>query len=103
MPERRYLVTVAKRPPKKEASELLELILAAACLDLPVLVVLCGDGVGLIEGASAAAWLQLVEQGLAELAVLGGPAGEQGLPCGVRRIDPAALEAARLSSVEIRA
>lgn len=103
MPERRYLVTIAERPPDNEASELLELILAGASLDLPLLVVLCGDGVGLIEGASAAAWLQLVEQGLADLAVLNGQVGAHGLPRGVGRIDPAALEAARLSSVEIRA
>lgn len=103
MPERRFLVTIPARPADGDARELLELILAAASLELPLLVVFSGGGTRLLTGASAPAWRQLAEQGLVELAVLEDNGRVAGLPDWVRRLDVAGFEAARLARVEIQA
>lgn len=103
MPERRFLFTIPARPADGDARELLELILAATSLELPLMVVFSGDGTRLLTGAGAPAWLQLAEQGLADLAVLEDGSRLAGLPDSVRRLDTAGLEAARSARVEIQA
>lgn len=67
MTERRYRLTVAALPAPSDRRELLELVLAAASVDLRLEVVLLGSACRLLSGADAAGWRQLVEMGLAEL------------------------------------
>lgn len=92
MAERRYRVVVAALPEPSDRRELLELILAAASLDLRLEVVLLGSACRLLSGADAAGWRQLVEMGLAELWIeddaWARAHGDQdaGLPGGVRRL-----------------
>lgn len=89
MPERRrYLVLIPAPPPPREAREVLELILTAAGLDLPVEVVFENSAAELLAGPGAAAWRQLTEQGLAHLFVVvtTGFDAIPGLPAGVVRL-----------------
>ncbi|TVS11648.1 MAG: hypothetical protein EA419_07350 [Wenzhouxiangella sp.] len=64
------MVSIPAPPPQREARELLELVLAAASLDLPVEVVFENNAASLLSGPAAGAWLQLAEQGLASLFVV---------------------------------
>lgn len=92
MAERRYRVTVAACPEPSDHRELLELVLAAASLDLRLDVVLLGSACALLSGADAAGWRQLVDMGLAELwiedeAWAGAHVDPNpGVPDGVRRL-----------------
>lgn len=93
MRKRRYRITVAALPEPSDRRELLELVLAAASLDLCFEVVLLGSACRLLSGPDAAAWCQLVEMDLAELWIeadawaRGNGAQGAGMPDGVRPLD----------------
>ncbi len=72
MTERRFVIRIDGLPTAADGRELLELVLAAASLDLDVVVLLCGSAAGLLAGAEHAGWRQLVEQDLAHVCVSAG-------------------------------
>lgn len=82
MTERRFVIEVDGLPEPADRSELLELILAAASLEVPVSVLLRGNAAELLTLPSTRAWRQLIDQGLADVGVPGPPAGPA-LPPGV--------------------
>ncbi len=109
MSKRRYRVVVTDLPPEDERRELLELVLAAASLDLPLEVLLIGSAGSLLSGADAAGWLQLLEHDLAEIRVAAGvsgaaePALKDDLPSGVEWLGPEDLSRLPAADVIIHA
>ena len=83
MIDRQFLIRIDALPDPSDQRDLLELVLAAASLDLQVTVLLTGEGVELL---STQAWRQLHEQDLASVAVSGAPQGAA-LPAGIATID----------------
>lgn len=71
MAERRFLVVVDGLPDPADRRELLELILAALSMEISVTVLLSGGAEDLMSLASARAWRQLIDQGLADVGVPG--------------------------------
>gem|GEM_PF-7127569 len=69
MSERIYRIVVDGLPEALDRRELLELVLAAASLDLRVQVLLLGRARELLRGSEHAGWRQLLEQDLAEVLV----------------------------------
>jgi hypothetical protein len=82
MTERKILIEVAGLPDPGDRRELLELILAAASLEVPVNLLLSGNAVDLFCLQSTPAWQQLIDQDLAEVGVPG-PWVDTALPPGV--------------------
>ena len=82
MTEPRILIEVVGLPDPDDRRELLELVLAAASLEVPVKVLLSGNAIDLFCLPSTAAWQQLIDQDLAVVGVPG-PWGGMALPPGV--------------------
>lgn len=82
MLQRRFLIEVDGLPDPTDRGELLELILAAATLELPVTVLLIGCAAELLSSSSNRAWRQLIDQGLTRVCVFAPPA-QAFLPDGV--------------------
>lgn len=82
MTERRFVIEVDGLPDPADQIELLELVLAAASLELPVTVLLTSDAVALLTSPASLAWRQLIEQDLADVAVAGDVQGAA-VPTGV--------------------
>ena len=79
MNERRFLIRIDGCPEPEDEQELLELVLAAASLELDLVVCLHGLAVHLLTEAGHSAWAQLVEQDLARVAVSTARAGLDGV------------------------
>lgn len=86
MPERRFLIEVGELPDPADRRELLELVLAAASIDLSVTVLLRGAAADLLTLSSTRAWRQLIDQELASVGVAG-PWDGNALPAGVAVFD----------------
>lgn len=69
MNQRTYCIVIGDLPEAADRRELLELVLAAASLDLSVQVRLLGRARELLTGGADADWAQLVDHGLAEVIV----------------------------------
>jgi hypothetical protein len=63
------LLRMSRAMAQFEARDCLELVLAAASLDLDLVVWFEGAGLSLLEGPEARGWLQLLDHGLARLVV----------------------------------
>ncbi|NDY96731.1 hypothetical protein [Wenzhouxiangella limi] len=82
MAERRFVIEVDGLPEPADRPELLELILAAASLEMAFSVLLRGNAAELLTLPSTRAWRQLIDQGLADVGVPG-PTDGAALPAGV--------------------
>ena len=100
--ERHYRIVVADLPHPADRRELLELVLAAASLDLDVQVWLLGRAWHLLGGDGEPGWRQLLAEGLAEVWVDGSIARLAELPPGVRAVDPASPPAIPPAAMVIR-
>ena len=92
---RQYLIEVTQDLPEQEARELLELILAAASLDLSLTVLCSGSARAMLEGSGAGRWRQLIEQDLAILLWAATDEDPGVSPAGLPRLAGPALEALR--------
>lgn len=92
MAERRFAVVVEACPDPAESVEVLELILAAASLELSLTVVLCGDAADLLSAPETRSWQQLIEHDLAEVFVSGETGADRPLPPGAKRLSRAELQ-----------
>lgn len=86
MNEHGFVIVVEGCPKPGDGPELLELILAAASLDLALTVVLRGNAVELFTSPETTAWRQLNEHGLATVCVVDEPADTAPLPPGLERL-----------------
>ncbi|MEE4638452.1 MAG: hypothetical protein V2J42_06905 [Wenzhouxiangella sp.] len=82
MTEHKILIEVAGLPDHADRRELLELILAAASLEVPISLLLRGNAIELVSLSSTQGWRQLIDQGLADVGVPG-PWDGMALPAGV--------------------
>ena len=92
---RDYLIEVAESLSDQGARELLELILAAASLDLSLTVLCSGSARAMLEGPGAGRWRQLVEQDLAVLIWAATDEDPGASPAGLPCLAGAALDALR--------
>jgi len=97
MSERPWLIRITSPPAEPDSREMLELVLAGASLDVPLVVVFAGDGRRHLDEAAFAAWRQLVDFGLAKV-VAEGEAGPAGLPERVEVMTRGQLEALELEA-----
>jgi len=67
--ERSYRIVIADLPDAEDRRDLLELVLAAASLDLRVQLLLLGRAHELLTSADDSAWRQLLDHGLAEVLI----------------------------------
>lgn len=102
MTERQFVIEIDGLPEPADRSELLELILAAASLEVPVSVLLKTNAVELLTLPSTRAWRQLIDQGLADVGVPGPTLGAA-LPAGVAIWDERQLAKLVGESTVIRA
>lgn len=103
MTERLHRIVVARLPTPNDRRELLELVLAAASLDLRVQVVLRGDAGQLLAPGADSGWWQLLDEGLAEVLVECSPDDAAGLPAGALPVRFGGLGALPAADTEIRA
>ncbi len=104
MTERRFVIRIEGLPTAADGRELLELVLAAASLDLDVVVLLCGSAAGLLTGAEHAGWRQLVEQDLARVCVGAGSGDlDVALPDAVETLSSTEVSHLERSSIVIQA
>lgn len=62
-----WVIHVALQPREPDSSEMLELVMAGASLDVPLVVLFSGAGRHHLRASQAARWRQLVDFGLARL------------------------------------
>lgn len=98
---RHYLIEVSGALPEQGARELLELILAAASLDIPVTVLCSGPARMMLEGAGAGRWRQLFEQDLATVLWAATEADAGPGPADLPRLGMAEVEALRAGKVRL--
>jgi len=82
--QRIYHLMLAKSPSADEARDVLELVLAAASLDLQVQVLLQAPALALVWPRMAPAWQQLIDHGLADILLRPPPDWRGAAPPGVR-------------------
>lgn len=83
----RWVIVVAATPAEPGSREMLELVLAAAALNIDLAVVFRGPGVAHLEVERFRSWRQLIDFGLAEVCVCAD--NRPGLlPGGVTEIGP---------------
>ncbi|MFP4207227.1 MAG: hypothetical protein ACLFSC_01120 [Wenzhouxiangella sp.] len=102
MTERCVLIEIQALPDPVDQRELLELVLAAASLELSITVLLGRDAVDLFQGAAGAGWRQLLDHDLARVGVIADPASGR-LPSGLELIDERQREKLARECVVIRA
>lgn len=68
----RWVIVVAASPSEPGSREMLELVLAAAALEVGLAVVFRGPGVGHLEVEQFRSWRQLIDFGLAQVFVCAG-------------------------------
>lgn len=62
-----WVVAISQAPGHPDSEEMLELVLAGVSLELDILVIFCGAGVGHVVGETARPWRQLTDLGLASV------------------------------------
>lgn len=97
-----WLIRITSAPAEPDSRELLELVLAGASLDVPIVVVFAGDGRRHLDEAAFAAWRQLVDFGLARIVAEDG-ADSGGLPEGVEVMARGQLEILELEAAGVMA
>lgn len=103
MAERRFVVPVERCPDRSESGELLELVLAAASLELDLTVWLRGTALGVLTGPDRHGWQQLIDHDLARVCASDCPDGSHGaIPDGVELLDPADVLELERGTVIIR-
>ncbi|MEE4305031.1 MAG: hypothetical protein V2J19_12865 [Wenzhouxiangella sp.] len=90
MPDEPWVIIVAAPPGEPGSREMLELVLAGATLEVAIVVVFDGAGLGHLEPEPFAPWRQLVDFGLADIRAR--RSGEALLPAGVSAVDSNGFE-----------
>lgn len=91
MTERTYRIVIGDLPPASDRRELLELILAAASLNLRLQVMLLGSAQELLTRSEDSAWRQLLDHDLAEVLIDRSGDDADDLPAGARPLDVGSL------------
>ncbi|MCC5863496.1 MAG: hypothetical protein JJU31_00050 [Wenzhouxiangella sp.] len=97
MSERGFLIEIATAPAELAGRELLELVLAAASLDVDLVVLFRNHGLAYLEARWNQGWRQLLDHELATVCCLA-PAGEKTLP-GLLELEQPALDRLRAERI----
>lgn len=97
MSERGFLIEIATAPAEQAGRELLELVLAAASLDIDLVVLFRDHGLAYLDARWSQGWRQLLDHELATVCCLA-PAGQQTLP-GLLELEQSELDRLRAERI----